>query len=161
MEEIKITAINKIKINPDKTAVINYAQSDDLTSAEITFKGKDKVTEAFYNKFQENVEGLIASIPILGEDKFNLTMNIIKFVYNEDKNIESIQYAAKYSINSEDDKADIVTPLLAMELKFYYILLILFLFRHQRNMLHEHIFLFLLFLIVSFLFYLYIHLMCF
>lgn len=117
MEEIKITAINKIKINPDKTAVINYAQSDDLTSAEITFKGKDKVTEAFYNKFQENVEGLIASIPILGEDKFNLTMNIIKFVYNEDKNIESIQYAAKYSINSEDDKADIVTPLLAMELK--------------------------------------------
>ena len=117
MEEIKITAINKIKINPDKTAVINYAQSDDLTSAEITFKGKDKVTEAFYNKFQENVEGLIASIPILGEDKFNLTMNIIKFVYNEDKNIESIQYAAKYSINSEDDKADIATPLLAMELK--------------------------------------------
>lgn len=117
MEEIKITAINEIKINPNKTAVIKYSQSDDLTSAEITFKGKDKVTEAFYNKFQENVEGLIASIPILGEDKFNLTMNIIKFVFNEDKNMESIQYAAKYSINSEDDKADIKTPLLAIETK--------------------------------------------
>jgi hypothetical protein len=117
MEEIKITAINEIKINPDRTAVIKYSQSADLTSAEITFKGKDKVTEAFYNKFQENIEGLIASIPILGEDKYNLTMNIIKFVFNEDKNIENVKYAAKYSINDEDDKADIVTPLLSMDEK--------------------------------------------
>ena len=117
MEEIKITAISKIKINPDKTAVINFSQSDDLTSAEITFKGKDKVTDPFYNKFQENIDGLIASLPILESDKYNLTMNTIKFVYDENKDIESVQYAAKYSINSADDKADIVTPLIAIEMK--------------------------------------------
>lgn len=117
MEEIKITAINKIKINPDRTAVINYSQSADLTSAEITFKGKDKVTEVFYKKFQENIEGLIASIPILEDDKFNLSMNTIKFVYDPNKNIDCIQYAAKYCINSDEDKADIVSPLLSMEEK--------------------------------------------
>ena len=117
MEEIKITAISKIKINPDKTAVINFSQSDDLTSAEITFKGKDKVTDPFYNKFQENIDGLIASLPIFESDKYNLTMNTIKFVYDENKEIDSIQYSAKYSINDEDDKADIITPMLPMFLK--------------------------------------------
>lgn len=117
MEEIKITAISKIKINPDKTAVINFSQSDDLTSAEITFKGKDKVTEPFYNKFQENIEGLIDSIPIFENDKYNLTMNTIKFVYDKEKEIENIQYTAKYTINSDDNKADIVTPLLSISTK--------------------------------------------
>ena len=117
MEEIKITAINKIKINPDKTAVISFSQSNDLTSAEITFKGKDKVTEPFYNKFQENINGLIASLPVLESDKYNLTMNQIKLVYDENKDIESVQYQAKYSINSADDKADIITPLIAIEMK--------------------------------------------
>ena len=51
-EKIKITAINKIKINSDKTAVINYIQSGDLSSSEVVFTGKEKVTDEFFKKFQ-------------------------------------------------------------------------------------------------------------
>lgn len=99
-EKIKITAINKVKINNDKTAVINYVQSGDLSSSEVVFTGKEKVTDEFFKKFQENVEGFVGCMPILAKDIANITMNSIRFDYGKDNGVlEKINYSVKYAFN--------------------------------------------------------------
>lgn len=115
-EKIKITAINKVKINSDKTAVINYVQSGDLSSSEVVFTGKEKVTDEFFKKFQENVEGFVGCMPILAKDIANITMNAIKFDYGKDnETLKNILYSVKYTFNTVSKSiVNISTPLLPL-----------------------------------------------
>lgn len=115
-EKIKITAINKVKINSDKTAVINYVQSGDLSSSEVVFTGKEKVTDEFFKKFQENVEGFVGCMPILAKDIANITMNAIKFDYGKGNDLlSSVLYSVKYAFNPANNAVvNISTPLLPL-----------------------------------------------
>ncbi len=115
-EKIKITAINKVKINSDKTAVINYVQSGDLSSSEVVFTGKEKVTDEFFKKFQENVEGFVGCLPILAKDIANITMNAIKFDYGKDNGVlKQVLYSVKYAFNPANNTVvNISTPLLPL-----------------------------------------------
>jgi len=115
-EKIKITAINKVKINSDKTAVINYVQSGDLSSSEVVFTGKEKVTDEFFKKFQENVEGFVGCMPILAKDIANITMNAIKFDYGKGNDLlNSVLYSVKYAFNPANNAVvNISTPLLPL-----------------------------------------------
>lgn len=111
-EKIKITAINKIKILNDKTAVINYVQSGDLSSSEVVFTGKEEVTNEFFNKFQENISGFLGCIPKLSEDAKNITMNAIKFDYAKDNGtLQNVLYSVKYAFNPANNAVvNISTP---------------------------------------------------
>lgn len=113
-EKNKITAINKIKINKDRTAIINYVLSDDLSSTEVVYTGKEKVTEEFYNKFQENIEGFIGCVPALGKDITNIVMNAIKFDFGkENGRLKNALYSVKYAFSSSNNAVlNISTPLL-------------------------------------------------
>ncbi len=115
-EKIKITAINKIKINNDMTAVINYVQSGDLSSSEVVFTGKEKVTNEFFKKFQENVEGFVGCVPKLGSDISNITMNAIKFDYGKDNGaLKNVLYSIKYAFNPANNAVvNISTPMLPL-----------------------------------------------
>jgi hypothetical protein len=115
-EKIRITAINKIKILNDKTAVINYVQSGDLSSSEVIFTGKEKVTNEFFNKFQENISGFIGCMPKLSEDAKNITMNAIKFDYGKDNGaLQNVLYSVKYAFNPANNAVvNISTPLLPL-----------------------------------------------
>lgn len=115
-EKIKITAINKVKINSDKTAVINYVQSGDLSSSEVVFTGKEKVTNEFFKKFQENVEGFVGCMPILAKDIANITMNAIKFDFGKDNGaLRQVLYSVKYAFNPANNAVvNISTPMLPM-----------------------------------------------
>ena len=126
--EIKITAINKVKINNDKTAVISYVQQGDLSSSEVVFTGKEKVTDEFFKKFQENVEGFVGCMPILAKDIANITMNAIKFDYGKDNGaLKQVLYSVKYAFNPANNAVvNISTPLLplhkeGMDEKTFYI----------------------------------------
>ncbi len=112
--KINITAINKIKVNNDKTAVISYVQSGDLSSSEVVFTGKEKVTDEFYKKFQENVEGFIGCVPTLGKDSANISMNAIKFDYGKNNGrLRNALYSVKYAFNNSNNAVlNISTPLL-------------------------------------------------
>ena len=128
VEKIKITAINKVKINNDQTAVINYVQSGDLSSSEVVFTGKEKVTNEFLKKFQENVEGFVGCMPILAKDIKNITMNAIKFDYGKGNGpLSSVLYSVKYAFNPANNAVvNISTPLLplykeGMDEKTFYI----------------------------------------
>lgn len=127
-EKIKITAINKVKINNDQTAVINYVQSGDLSSSEVVFTGKEKVTNEFLKKFQENVEGFVGCMPILAKDIKNITMNAIKFDYGKGNGpLSSVLYSVKYAFNPANNAVvNISTPMLplhkeGMDEKTFYI----------------------------------------
>ena len=113
-EKIKITAINKIKICNDKTAVINFVQSGDLSSSEVVFTGKERVTDTFFNKFQENVVGFMGCLPELNIKK--ATMNAIKFDYGKDNGaLENVLYSVKYAFNPATNAVvNISTPLLPL-----------------------------------------------
>lgn len=115
-EKIKITAINKVKINNDKTAVISYVQQGDLSSSEVVFTGKEKVTDEFFKKFQENVEGFVGCMPILSNDIANITMNAIKFDYGKDNGaLKQVLYSVKYAFNPANNAVvNISTPLLPL-----------------------------------------------
>lgn len=114
--KIKITAINKIKVNNDKTAVINYVQQGDLSSSEVVFTGKEKVTDEFFKKFQENVEGFIGCIPALKHDASNIVMNVIKFDYGKDNGrLKNTLYSVKYNFNPANNAVlNISTPMLPL-----------------------------------------------
>ena len=112
--KIKITAINKIKVNNDRTAVINYVQQGDLSSSEVVFTGKEKVTDEFFKKFQDNVDGFIGCFPALKSEAKNIVMNAIKFDYEKGTGLlKSILYSVKYSFNPANNAVvNISTPLL-------------------------------------------------
>lgn len=112
--EIKITAINKIKVNNDRTATISYVQQGELSSSEVVFTGKEKVTDEFFKKFQENVEGFVACVPLLEKDEKNIVMNAIKFDYGKDNGLlKNILYSVKYSFNPANNAVlNISTPML-------------------------------------------------
>ena len=114
--KIKITAINKIKVNNDRTAIINYVQSEDLSSSEVVFTGKEKITHEFYNKFQENVEGFIGCIPALKSEADNIAMNVIKFDYGKDNGrLKNTLYSVKYNFNPANNAVlNISTPMLPL-----------------------------------------------
>ena len=115
-EKIKITAINKIKITNDRTAVINYVQQGDLSNSEVVFTGKEKVTDEFFNKFRENVEGFIGCMPILSSDISNITMNAIKFDFGKDNGaLKNVLYSVKYAFNPANNAVvNISTPMLPL-----------------------------------------------
>lgn len=87
--------ISKIKIENDQTATIEFKKATDLNTSEITYIGKEKVTEEFEKKFQEAVLSFVEIIPALKDDRTNITMNAIKFDY-ENAKIAKVSYAVKY-----------------------------------------------------------------
>lgn len=87
--------ISKIKIENDLTATIDFKKTTDINTSEITFTGKEKVTEEFEKKFQDTVQSFVEIIPALKNDSTKLTMNAIKFDYENEK-ISKVSYAVKY-----------------------------------------------------------------
>ena len=111
MEKIKINTINKIKINNDGTATINYVIQGNLASSEVTYSGKEKVTEEFYKKFQETVETFIGIITRLKPDEENIEMNVIQFGYSNDDVLKNVVYSAKYLFHDASNAImDLKTP---------------------------------------------------
>lgn len=88
--------ITKIKVNNDQTATINFKDSTDLDTKEITFTGKEKITDEFNGAFQNTLKSFTEIIPALKADIKNLTMNAIKLAYGKDERIEKVSYAVKY-----------------------------------------------------------------
>ena len=95
--------INKVKINNDGTASINFRTSCDNDTKEVYFQGKDGVTEEFKKIFQDTVNGLIGCIPLLSRDKNKIVMNAIKFDYGKDEFLKSALYSAKYAFNDQNN----------------------------------------------------------
>lgn len=112
-EAIKITAINKIKINNDKTAIISYVQSEDLSCSEIVHTGKEKVTDEFFKKFQETVSTFCGILSKLKPDANQITMNAIKFSYNSAGVLEKVLYSVKYQYHTAGNAfVNISTPMI-------------------------------------------------
>ena len=54
--------IQKVKVNNDNTATIFYKTSNDLSAQEVSFTGKDQITEEFSKAFQNAVTGFTSCI---------------------------------------------------------------------------------------------------
>ena len=116
MSDIKISAITKVKINNDKTAIINYVQSGDLSTSEVVFTGREQVTNEFDAKFQENIHAFLGCMPSLKQDATNIKMNVIKFDYGKENGaLENVLYSVKYAFNPANNAVvNISTPLLPL-----------------------------------------------
>lgn len=88
--------ITKIKVNNDGTATINFKTTGDLDTKEITFSGKEKITDEFDKEFQNAVNSFVEIIPALKDDKNKITMNAITFGYGEGEKIDKVSYTVKY-----------------------------------------------------------------
>lgn len=105
--------INKVKINNDNTAVISFRTSNDLSAQEVTFIGKEQVTEDFAKTFQEAVKGFCGVLPSLSKDSSKITMNAIKLDYGKSDFLEKALYSIKYTFNDQNNAViNISTPLL-------------------------------------------------
>lgn len=96
MTEEKKALISRIKIENDQTATIEFKKTTDMDTSNVTFSGKEKVTEEFAAKFQESVNSFVEIFPALKPETQNITMNAIKFDYGSDERIEKVSYAVKY-----------------------------------------------------------------
>lgn len=105
--------IVKVKINNDNTATIFYRTSTDKDAKEVTYTGKDQVTQEFSNAFQDTVEGFVGCIPTLSRDENKITMNAIKFDYNKSQFLDKALYSVKYAFNEQNNAViNISTPML-------------------------------------------------
>lgn len=105
--------IEKIKITPERCAIIKYRTSNDDSAKETTFTGKEQVTEEFYNAFQSTVEGFVGCIPKLSSETSKITMNCIKFDYAKSDYLDKALYSIKYAFNDQNNAViNISTPLL-------------------------------------------------
>lgn len=95
--------INKIKINNDNTASIEYRTTCDSNAQEVIYSGKEEVTEKFSQAFQATVIGLLNALPRLASEKSKITMNAVKFSYGEDEYLKSALYSAKYAFNDQNN----------------------------------------------------------
>lgn len=87
MTEEKKALISRIKIENDQTATIEFKKTTDMDTSNVTFSGKEKVTEEFAAKFQESVNSFVEIFPALKPETQNITMNAIKFDYGSDERI--------------------------------------------------------------------------
>lgn len=105
--------INKVKINNDNTATINYRTTCDSNAKEVFYQGKEEVTEEFKKAFQKTVDGFVGCIPKLTSESTKITMNAIKFEYGKDGFLKSALYSVKYAFNDQNNAViNISTPLL-------------------------------------------------
>ena len=88
--------ITRIKVNNDQTATINFKESGDMDTKEITFSGKEKITDEFNKIFQDSVASFVEICPAFKTYQKDLTMNAIKFEYGKDDRIEKVSFAVKY-----------------------------------------------------------------
>lgn len=105
--------IEKIKITPERCAIINYRTSYDNSSTETVFKGQEQVTEEFYNAFQSTVEGFVGCISKLSSETPKIKMDFIEFNYSKSDYLEKALYSIKYAFNDQNNAViNISTPLL-------------------------------------------------
>ena len=112
MTEERKALISKIKIENDQTAIIEYSENTDMNASSVTFTGKEKVTEEFSKKFQENLEGFIGAFPVFAKECGKLKMNSIKFKYDNTGNLSNALYSVKYYFSPKAKNAvvNINTP---------------------------------------------------
>lgn len=107
--------INRVKINNDNTATILYKTSNDLSAQEVSFTGKDQITEEFSRAFQNAVNGFVNCIPKLASETSKITMNVIRFDYGKSDFLEKALYSVKYAFNDQNNAViNISTPLLTI-----------------------------------------------
>lgn len=112
-ENKNLMFIQKVKVNNDKTATIQFKTSNDLSAQEISFTGKDQITEEFAKSFQETVKGFTSVLPALSKDASKITMNAIRFDYGKGDFLEKALYSVKYAFNDANNAVvNISTPLL-------------------------------------------------
>lgn len=105
--------INKVKINNDNTATINYRTTCDSNAKEVFYQGKEEVTEEFKKAFQKTVDGFVGCIPKLASETNKITMNVIKFDYGKTEFLEKALYSVKFAFNDQSNAViNISTPLL-------------------------------------------------
>lgn len=105
--------IQKVKVNNDNTATIFYKTSNDLSGQEVSFTGKDQITEEFSKAFQNAVTGFTSCIPKLASETSKITMNVIRFDYGKSDFLEKALYSVKYAFNDQNNAViNISTPLL-------------------------------------------------
>ncbi len=105
--------IQKVKVNNDNTATISFKTSNDLAAQEVTFTGKDEITEDFAKTFQNATTGFCGVIPALSKYSSKITMNAIRFDYGKDEFLEKALYSIKYAFNDQNNAViNISTPLL-------------------------------------------------
>nr|DAJ74761.1 MAG TPA: hypothetical protein [Caudoviricetes sp.] len=105
--------IQKVKVNNDNTATIQFKTSNDLSAQEINFTGKDQITEEFAKSFQETVKGFTSCLPKLASESNKLTMNAIRLDYGKTDFLEKALYSVKYAFNDQNNAViNISTPLL-------------------------------------------------
>lgn len=105
--------IQKVKVNNDNTATIFYKTSNDLCAQEVSFTGKDQITEEFSKAFQNAVTGFTSCIPKLASETSKITMNVIRFDYGKSDFLEKALYSVKYDFNDQNNAViNISTPLL-------------------------------------------------
>lgn len=103
--------INSVKINKDETAIIEYAKTDDTKLENITHSGVEKVTLEFSKIFQENIKGFLGCLPNFEKSANKLTMNVIKFNYDKEKQLTNALYSVKYNFNDANNAVvNISTP---------------------------------------------------
>lgn len=95
-EKKKKALISKIKIENDQTATINFKSTTDMDTSDVTYSGKEKVTDEFFKKFQSAVSSFVEILPALKKDSNNITMNSIKFDYGKSDKLEKVSYSVKY-----------------------------------------------------------------
>lgn len=98
-----ILFINKVKINNDGTAAINFSSSSAQNAQEVAFQGKEEVTKDFFETFQATVKSLLNALPRLTADEKKITMNVIAFNYGKDEFLSSAGYSAKYAFNDQNN----------------------------------------------------------
>ena len=80
--------INRIKVENNGTAAINYRTPNDKSAKEVYYKGKNPITEEFARLFQNCKTGFTSIIPALYSEMPDITMNVIKFDYGKDDFLE-------------------------------------------------------------------------
>lgn len=103
--------IQKIKLNNDGTAFINYKNSSNQAATLVEYSGKEEVTNEFREVFQKNIDGFLGILPELDKKKNKITMNAIRFDYDGSEKLKSAIYSVKYAFNDANNAVlNISTP---------------------------------------------------
>lgn len=109
-DEVKSTGllITRIQIKDDR-AIISYHDDKDFSLNEGTHTGKDDCTSEFLQIFDSAKEIFGEIIQGLRKELLTISMNVIKFEYNNQGFLDKVLMSVKYKFNKQGNVTNIST----------------------------------------------------
>lgn len=104
--------ITRIKLTSGNTLEVNYRLTNDKEAMDVSYQGKEEVTEKYTTQFAKLHNPACQIIPMLsGVSKENLTVGILRLKYNDKSFLDKISISLQLKIDASNSPVNISTPM--------------------------------------------------